>query len=343
MNNEKKTSDLTKQKKEEKRTDLTILLYVGIIAAICILWGALVLSGKIFFEGKEKTGTALTESKTVILTEKQGNAVATITETEEKTEEETEPVLQSEENELPETENIRELYEESVFGQPAGVLDMAGEIRIAGLNNAQKEEFKNYKESDLIKAACYFLSQNGYKTVSKIEFMNKIECSSENAVAYEAIVNEDTEKILNIIYYPELSRYLFTLQNAKIVTVKVKETEQSTEAALPAGTTTSGESSRQSETVIAQTEAVYDASSLSVQGIPATLLNYIDNRYELQYSLYNYLYNNGYRTVTSAEIEGYSIDPDTREAVFAIQLNDSNNTMLQGVYDKNNNSYLYME
>jgi GH24 family phage-related lysozyme (muramidase) len=83
----------------------------------------------------------------------------------------------------------------------------------------------------------------------------------------------------------------------------------------------------------------YDATTLAVKKIPETLLNYIDNRYEFQYSLYNWLYNHGKKNVESATVTDYSIDGDARQAVIDLQLSDGSG--MTAVYDKSANSYSF--
>ncbi|MCD8074807.1 MAG: hypothetical protein LUF27_07195 [Lachnospiraceae bacterium] len=74
-------------------------------------------------------------------------------------------------------------------------------------------------------------------------------------------------------------------------------------------------------------------------GIPTTLLNYLSNRYELQYTLYDYLYRNGYSDVTAAAISSYEIDEDTRTATITFTLSDGSS--LTGIYSRDDNSYSY--
>ena len=80
---------------------------------------------------------------------------------------------------------------------------------------------------------------------------------------------------------------------------------------------------------------------LTISGIPEKLLNYLDNRYEFQYSLYDYLYKNGYRDVEEVMVESYTIDADERKAEMDIRLDTGR--MMAGVYDKQRNSYLFHE
>ena len=87
------------------------------------------------------------------------------------------------------------------------------------------------------------------------------------------------------------------------------------------------------------TERSYDATRLSVKGIPETLLNYINNRYDLQYSLYDYLYKNGHRNVDSVQVTGYEIDPDRKEAMIYLRTDDG--ISITGIYSRTGNSFSY--
>ena len=90
---------------------------------------------------------------------------------------------------------------------------------------------------------------------------------------------------------------------------------------------------------VRQAEPSYDATRLSVRNIPETLLNYISNRYDFQYSLYDYLYRNGHREAESATVTGYEIDPDRREA--AIDLSISDGSHVTGTYRMSDHSFSY--
>lgn len=86
-------------------------------------------------------------------------------------------------------------------------------------------------------------------------------------------------------------------------------------------------------------EAKYDATDLTIMAVPSTLSNYLDNRYELQYTLYDYLYRNGKQNVGTAAVRDFGIDPDRRVASITFELDDG--SMVTGSYDKDSNSYVY--
>ena len=88
-----------------------------------------------------------------------------------------------------------------------------------------------------------------------------------------------------------------------------------------------------------QPQNSYDATNLSVKKIPETLLNYLDNRYEFQYDLYDWLYRHGKREVSSASVTDYSIDGDSRTATIELVLSDGSS--VTAVYNKSSNTYSF--
>ena len=72
---------------------------------------------------------------------------------------------------------------------------------------------------------------------------------------------------------------------------------------------------------------------------PEELLNYMDNRYVFQYSLYDYLFSHGKKEVQSAEVTDYSIDAGTRQATIKLKLTDGSD--LTAVYSKSSGSYTF--
>ena len=73
--------------------------------------------------------------------------------------------------------------------------------------------------------------------------------------------------------------------------------------------------------------------------VPSTLSNYLDNKYELQYTLYDWLYRNGKQNVSTAAVGSFDIDPDDRIAEIVFELDDG--STVYGSYDKDSNSYEY--
>ena len=93
------------------------------------------------------------------------------------------------------------------------------------------------------------------------------------------------------------------------------------------------------QTTVRQAEPSYDATRLAIRNIPQTLLNHISNRYDFQYSLYDYLYQKGSRDIESATVIGYEIDPDRREA--SIELSISDGSHVTGTYRMSDHSFSY--
>ena len=93
------------------------------------------------------------------------------------------------------------------------------------------------------------------------------------------------EQELQVLFFKEIpGHYLFLLgeKEVKEVTEYIEQTKVVTvEVPVPIQTEAADETDP------------YDASTLSIVEIPEKLLNYLDNRYELQYRLYDYLYCNG--------------------------------------------------
>lgn len=240
----------------------------------------------------------------------------------------------------PETETAeQENWNQTIFGSvSSGVC--TSQIQVAGLSSYEIE-VTNFRESDFIKSVSSFLGQKEI-TTTKITFESVTDCSAESAIVYLAAIEGYPEEQLTVIMYPEYAgQYLYILEhlkqeNRETETVQT-ETVQTETAALQ---TEAVQVQIQSQTQQpAQTERSYDASRLSVYSIPKELLNYIDNQYILQYTLYDYLYKNGLDTVTSATVTGYSIDGDTRSAEIIFVLD--NGTTVTGIYDKADGSYLF--
>ena len=78
---------------------------------------------------------------------------------------------------------------------------------------------------------------------------------------------------------------------------------------------------------------------LRLKQLPEELLNYMDNRYVFQYSLYDYLFSHGKKEVQSAEVTDYSIDAGTRQATIKLKLTDGPD--LTAVYSKSSGSYTF--
>ncbi len=255
----------------------------------------------------------------------------------------TEPDEETEETESvkteadpPETEEDTEsAWQETIFGSREATL--LQNIRVTGLTAEQKAK-TGYRESDFLSALSEFLETNDLSGITEVRFEEEIPASADHAYAFSAGLAGRKDKVLTVFMYPDYpGRYLLTIQDAREVTVEVQvpqaaaETETIRQESVPAQV--------QTETEAHEQAPVYDATTLSLKGIPATLLNYLANQYELQYTLYDYLYQNGRRDVTWAEVTGYEIDAEEKTAKISLQLSDSGS--LTCIYDRVNNRYSY--
>ncbi|MCD8337417.1 MAG: hypothetical protein LUD18_09115 [Lachnospiraceae bacterium] len=238
-----------------------------------------------------------------------------------------------------ETENARETmgWQKTIFGEAESTVLLS--IKVSGLTEEQKEK-SGYRESDFLTALSVFLTDNGLTGVTEVIFENELSCSSDGAVAYSAKLDHSESRIVIIMYPDYPGQYILLLEETSDAAEEpelVGETETQTESEANGWTQETIEI--QSGQNSSETGRKYDATILSVTGIPATLLNYLSNCYELQYTLYDYLYRNGYSDVTAAAISSYEIDADTRKATITFTLSDGSS--LTGIYNRDNNSYSY--
>lgn len=236
-----------------------------------------------------------------------------------------------------ENETETEDWQQIIFGDSENTI--LPSIKVSGLTEEQKEK-TGYRESDFLTALSVFLSDNDLAGVTEVTFENEIPCSSEGAFAFRASM-ENSEDRLTVIMYPDYpGQYILLLG-------ETQETAEESDRVEEAETQNESEADEQTQDAIeiqsgqgtSETERSYDATTLSVTGIPTTLLNYLANRYELQYTLYDYLYRNGYSNVTAAAVSSYEIDADTRTATITFTLSDGSS--LTGIYNRDENSYLY--
>lgn len=229
-------------------------------------------------------------------------------------------------------------WRETIFGEVKNGI-VSQQITVAGLSVEEKMQL-GFVESDFIRTISDFLTKHQIRT-DTVTFTEQVSCSSENAVAYRVSLAGIEEQVLQVILFPDYAgSYLITLQEAVMVNIPVQEATEQNVAQQEAASTV------QQPSVIyvpQQTERAqqntYDASTLSILNIPETLLNYINNKYELQYSMYRYLYDRGYTNVTSAAVTDYSIDASSRSATIRFEL--SNGGKLTGTYRKDTNTYAY--
>lgn len=205
------------------------------------------------------------------------------------------------------------------------------QVKVSGLSAGTKERIA-LQESVFLAQLTAFLHEQGIQTTEVVmekEFMT----SSENVSGYLFELTGERDMQLIAFFFPKLQgQYLFAIIEKEKMDEQTGEMQVQNiyvEAPLPV------------QTEKEKKEQTYDASTLTISGIPEKLLNYLDNRYEFQYSLYDYLYKNGYRDVKEVMVESYTIDADERKAEMDIRLDTGR--MMAGVYDKQRNSYLFHE
>ena len=252
-----------------------------------------------------------------------------------------------------EQERYQALHD-TVFGESNGNSSLGCVTAVTGFTEREKREI-GFQESDFLKDAGAFLSKQQIQT-KRIIVEDRIAGSSSAAVAFQGRLEGKDDYILDMVFYPDLpGEYIFLLRN-----IKGNERQNGTNAEAgaadqnKAGNDTQSQNIQNNAAVQGGSQAVtapqstqedsqmqdsYNAADLSVKQIPETLLNYIDNRYEFQYSLYDWLYNHGKKNVESATVTDYSIDGDSRKATIDLVLSDGSS--VAAVYDKTANSYSF--
>lgn len=251
-------------------------------------------------------------------------------------------------DQLTETKNSLQSLHDTVFGETGQGISLGCVTTVTGFTDREKREI-GFLESDFLKDAGAFLAGQQIQT-KRIIIEDRIAGSSSAAVAFQGRLEGKDDYILDVVFYPDLpGEYIFLLRN-------VKGNERGNNGQTAQGTdgqSTSQVSQNNNSAQTTQTEAAavqnnestptpqnsYDATNLAIKKIPETLLNYIDNRYEFQYSLYDWLYNHGKKDVESATVTDYSIDGDSRTASISLSLSDGSS--IPAVYDKTGNSYSF--
>ena len=165
-------------------------------------------------------------------------------------------------------------------------------------------------------------------------------------MAFQARLEKQDGYSFQFILFKSLpGEYVFTLQKldeeVQSETLATESNLSQTDASVINTTAQPGQAQTQTAVPQPQTSAAgdYDATSLSISSVPEELLNYLDNEYVFQYSLYNYLYRNGKKDVSSARVIDYSIDSVERKAMIRLELDDG--SKLNASYDKSSGSYSF--
>ena len=251
-------------------------------------------------------------------------------------------------DQLSVTKNSLESLHDTVFGETGQGTSLGCVTTVTGFTDREKREI-GFLESDFLKDAGAFLAGQQIQT-KRIIIEDRIAGSSNAAVAFQGRLEGKDDYILDIVFYPDLpGEYIFLLRN-------VKGNERGNDGQAAQGTdgqntaqvsqnNNSAQTTQEEAAAVQNNESTpapqnpYDATNLAIKKIPETLLNYIDNRYEFQYSLYDWLYNHGKKDVESATVTDYSIDGDSRTA--SIELSLSDGSSISAVYDKTGNSYSF--
>lgn len=322
------------QKKEKKKYIQEAVLHFRTKAALICLAVLIVHFGVIFYyeikERKMLRDPIVQPEQNIIrvagLEEEPTSTVAT-------TDIEQNSKSSSEEHEIEETEQ-REKAEEmlQLIFEDKGSMVGKGQVKVSGLTANTKERL-SFKEADFQAALTSFLEEQNIKT-STVSIEKEVMTSEENIVGYHMNISGNDEIELLAYFFPKLpGQYFFSLLE--------KEKTENKET----GSQLQPQISQTEVTPQIQTEAAekdrYDASKLTISGIPEKLLNYLDNQYELQYSLYDYLYKNGYRNVQAAVVKDYEIQAEEKVVEIIFEIKDGGN--ITGRYDKENKQYSFYE
>ena len=249
---------------------------------------------------------------------------------------------------LAEAKDSLQSLHDTIFGETGQGTTLGCVTTVTGFTDREKREI-GFLESDFLKDAGAFLAGQQIQT-KRIIIEDRIAGSSSAAVAFQGRLEGKDDYILDIVFYPDLpGEYIFLLRN-------VKGNERGNDGQAAQGTdgqntaqvsqnNNSAQTTQEEAAAVQNNESTptpqnpYDATNLAIKKIPETLLNYIDNRYEFQYSLYDWLYNHGKKDVESATVTDYSIDGDSRTA--SIELSLSDGSSISAVYDKTGNSYSF--
>ena len=253
-------------------------------------------------------------------------------------------------NQVPETEN----WKEKIFGSDTGLVQDK-QVFITGLSASEKEKL-SFRESDFVKAVSTFLCSKRIDAKT-VEFLRKMDISADGAQEYLAVLPGHDNFYLVVLMYPEYpGKYILSFLDLDGLAGSLEEKEKQKKVSAPetsavntpvqALQTQPGSMSPPVQAPVqaqpqntVQTEEKYDATNLTIMAVPSTLSNYLDNKYELQYTLYDYLFRNGKRGVSTAAVDDFDIDPDDRIAEITFELDDG--STVYGSYDKDANSYSY--
>ncbi len=229
-------------------------------------------------------------------------------------------------------------WQETIFGAGESMA-MTMQIQVQGLTENERI-LTGFRESDFIKKLSVFLSANNIST-RKATFSGPAACSAISGAAYEAALSGIKDRKLVVVFYPEYpGQYLFCLVKDE----KEKTSSGNTQAQNQTHQPQVQVQQTQPQTAAAQntqpeTQPEYDAMRLSVKNVSEELANYLASTYDLQYSLYDYLFRHGVKNAKTARITSYYIDPEERTASIEINVEGAGN--VTAIYDRDGNSYSF--
>ena len=229
-------------------------------------------------------------------------------------------------------------WQEIIFGDDRKAV-ITAPIAVEGLTENEKN-LTGFRESDFIRSLSAFLGINNIRT-STVTFTGSIACSAGEAAAYTADLKNVSDRKLVVLFFPAFpGKYLFaleTVQKEKKAETAPKETERKTEivttAAQPAVVQNQQPQTKQ------ETEAEYDAMRLSLKNMSSELSNYLSNPYEMQYGLYDYLFNRGIKNASIASVTDYYIDSEERTATIQVSIEGIGKATV--IYHRDDNSYIF--
>ena len=237
----------------------------------------------------------------------------------------------------------QESMKDQIFGKDDGEDGISPYLSISGLTDKEKREAK-FVESDFLRSAGLFLKERGIST-KRIIVEKEVDCSVPYGMAFQGRLEKQDRMSFRFILFPSLpGKYIFMVEETEQEVQPETLTTETSSAAEAQTTPVQTQAPVQPETQRAQTRQEnqddgYDATQLTISSVPSELLNYMDNRYVFQYSLYDYLYSHGKKEVTSGEVTDYSIDAGTRQATIQLKLSDG--AEVTAVYSKSSGKYSF--
>lgn len=220
-------------------------------------------------------------------------------------------------------------------------------LTITGMTDKEKRD-AGFVETDFLRAAGLFLKDRGIST-KRIIVENPVDCSIPSGMAFQGRLEKVDDMSFRFILFPNLpGEYIFMIEEDEekvqpemLMTEGASDTEEQaagaqTQTTVQTQNPPQPQSQPQSQ---ASQDTDYDARNISISSVPEELLNYMDNRYVFQYSLYDYLFSHGKKEVQSADVTDYSIDAGTRQATIKLKLSDGSD--LTAVYSKDSGKYSF--